>query len=98
MIIPVQRAMQGHPEAPRLWENNMIKILRELGFQMMMHEPYCCKFWLRPQLMISNLGWISPTRKQVDSGLEGGLDDLESCFGMVVELVVRRHRILGLCY
>ncbi|EJK70660.1 hypothetical protein THAOC_07961, partial [Thalassiosira oceanica] len=39
-VIPVCRAMQGHPESPRLWERHIDRILREeLGFQPTVHEP-----------------------------------------------------------
>lgn len=43
-VIPVLRAMQGHPESPRLWEKHIDRILREeLGFSPTVHEPclYC---------------------------------------------------------
>jgi hypothetical protein len=35
----VQRAIQGHPEAPRLWEKHINKILCELGLKPTKHEP-----------------------------------------------------------
>ena len=38
-IIPVLKAMQGHPESPRLWEKHADKILRELGLVPTVHEP-----------------------------------------------------------
>ena len=38
-IIPVLKAMQGHPESPRLWEKHADKILRELGLTPTVHEP-----------------------------------------------------------
>ena len=38
-VIPVQRAMQGHPEAPRLWEKHINEILCELGLKPTVHEP-----------------------------------------------------------
>jgi len=31
-VIPVLPSMQGHPEAPRLWEKHADQILRKLGF------------------------------------------------------------------
>jgi hypothetical protein len=43
-VIPVQAAMQGHPESPRLWEKHIDKILRrKLHFRPTIHEPclYC---------------------------------------------------------
>lgn len=38
-IIKVHNAIQGHPEAPRLWEKHINKILRAIGLRPTMHEP-----------------------------------------------------------
>jgi hypothetical protein len=39
-VIPVQAAMQGHPEAGRLWEKHIDKILRrDLHLMPTIHEP-----------------------------------------------------------
>ena len=38
-VIPVLEAMQGHPEAPRLWEKHADAILRALGLTLTRHEP-----------------------------------------------------------
>ncbi|KAL9178443.1 hypothetical protein ACHAXT_003773 [Thalassiosira profunda] len=38
-VIPVIRAMQGHPEAPRLWEKHADGILRKLDLRPTTHEP-----------------------------------------------------------
>ena len=38
-VVPVQRAMQGHPESPRLWEKHADKILRGIGLVPTTHEP-----------------------------------------------------------
>ncbi|KAL7534937.1 LOW QUALITY PROTEIN: hypothetical protein ACHAWF_005003, partial [Thalassiosira exigua] len=38
-VIPVLAAMQGHPEAPRLWERHTDSILRSLGLKPTIHEP-----------------------------------------------------------
>ncbi|KAL7545863.1 hypothetical protein ACHAWF_009219 [Thalassiosira exigua] len=38
-VIPVLTAMQGHPEAPRLWEKHADAILREVGLTPTKHEP-----------------------------------------------------------
>jgi hypothetical protein len=46
-VIPVQAAMQGHPESPRLWEKHIDKILCvKLCFKPTIHEPclYCGVF------------------------------------------------------
>ena len=38
-VIPVEAAMQGHPESPRLWEKHIDKILRRHGLHPTVHEP-----------------------------------------------------------
>ena len=38
-VIPILSAMQGHPEAPRLWEKHADKILRAIGLVPTTHEP-----------------------------------------------------------
>jgi len=38
-VIPVLKAMQGHPESPRLWERHVDKIIRDIGFTPTTHEP-----------------------------------------------------------
>ena len=38
-VIPILAAMQGHPEAPRLWEKHADKIIRELNLKPTTHEP-----------------------------------------------------------
>jgi hypothetical protein len=38
-VIPVMRAMQGHPESSRLWEKHCDKIVKKLGFKPTVHEP-----------------------------------------------------------
>lgn len=38
-VIPVLAAMQGHPEAPRLWEKHADAILRSCGLTPTIHEP-----------------------------------------------------------
>ena len=38
-VIPVLSAMQGHPEAPRLWEKHADRILRTIGLTPTTHEP-----------------------------------------------------------
>lgn len=37
--IPVHRAMQGHPEASRLWEKHIDRIIKKLRFKATTHEP-----------------------------------------------------------
>lgn len=38
-VLPVQKAMQGHPESPRLWERKINGILTDMGFIATAHEP-----------------------------------------------------------
>ena len=38
-VIPILSAMQGHPEAPRLWEIHADKILHGIGLVPKTHEP-----------------------------------------------------------
>jgi hypothetical protein len=38
-VIPVLSAMQGHPEAPRLWEKHADMFLRSIGLTPTTHEP-----------------------------------------------------------
>ena len=38
-VIPVMRAMQGHPESSRLWERHIDHIVKSIGFVPTTHEP-----------------------------------------------------------
>ena len=38
-VIPINSAMQGHPESPRLWEKHADAILRDIGLTPTVHEP-----------------------------------------------------------
>ena len=38
-VIPVTRAIQGHPESARLWEKHIDKILRKIGLVPSKHKP-----------------------------------------------------------
>ena len=38
LVLPVLRALQGHPEAARLWEEHISEILRTIGFKNTTHE------------------------------------------------------------
>jgi hypothetical protein len=45
-VIPIQRALQGHPESPRLWHRHIHNILtKEEGFECCTHEP--CLYFKR---------------------------------------------------
>ncbi len=37
-VLPIQHALQGHPEAARLWEEHITSILHDLGFRSTTHE------------------------------------------------------------
>ena len=37
-VLPVQHAIQGHPESPRLWEIHINEILSDFGFKSTTHE------------------------------------------------------------
>ena len=37
--VRVKHAIQGHPESPRLWQDFIDKILKDLGFSQITHEP-----------------------------------------------------------
>ena len=37
-VLPVQHAIQGHPESPRLWEKHINNILQGIGFKSTTHE------------------------------------------------------------
>ena len=38
-VLPVNHALQGHPESPRLWAKKIDSILTELGYKNTTHEP-----------------------------------------------------------
>ena len=39
-VLQVQKGLQGHPEAARLWENLIDKLLRKKGLVPSKHEPW----------------------------------------------------------
>ena len=47
-VIPIKKALQGHPESPRLWDKHISKMLiNELGFKATVHEP--CLYYKRDE-------------------------------------------------
>ena len=40
-VIPIQHALQGHPESPQLWDKYITKMLtgNKFGFKTCTHEP-----------------------------------------------------------
>ena len=39
MVLPINHAIQGHPESPRLWQVHIDKFLKDLNFFSTTHEP-----------------------------------------------------------
>ena len=39
MVFPVKHAIQGHPESPRLWQQHIDGILKQMKFESTTHEP-----------------------------------------------------------
>ena len=47
-VIPIQKALQGHPESPRLWHQHIHNILiKDEGFKCCTHEP--CLYFKREE-------------------------------------------------
>jgi len=42
LVLTVLRALQGHPEAARLWEEHISAILEKVGFKNTTHEKNIC--------------------------------------------------------
>ena len=38
-VLPVNHALQGHPESPRLWAQKIHSVLTKLGYKNTTHEP-----------------------------------------------------------
>jgi hypothetical protein len=70
-VIPVEKALQGHPESPRLRDKYISKMItKELGFHSMVHEP--CLYYKRDK--DDNLTLIL---RQVDDFLVANKDSKE---------------------
>jgi hypothetical protein len=53
-VIPMQRALQGHPESPRLWHQHIHDILlKDEGFECCTHEP-CLSFKRDPETALGD--------------------------------------------
>jgi len=54
LVLPVLRALQGHPEAARLWEEHISAILEKVGFKNTTHEKniYTGKFCNEKVLLV----------------------------------------------
>jgi hypothetical protein len=58
-VIPIQRALQGHPESPRLWHQHIHNILiKDEGFECCTHEP--CLYFKRDPKDITHENEITP--------------------------------------
>jgi hypothetical protein len=64
-VIPVMRAMQGHPESSRLWEKHIDRIIRKHGFKPTIHEPCLYIGYVRGERCIF--------KRQVSIKLAGGV-------------------------
>jgi hypothetical protein len=53
-VIPVMRAMQGHPESSRLWEKHIDQIIQKHGFKPTVHEPCLYIRYVRGERCIFN--------------------------------------------
>ena len=51
-VLPVNQALQGHPESPRLWAMHIHSILLKLGFKSCPHEPCLYSGTFRGQQML----------------------------------------------
>ena len=70
-MIPILKALQGHPELPRLWDKHISKILiHELGFKATVHKP--CLYYKR-----NDNDEITLILRQVDDFLVSNKDSKE---------------------
>jgi len=51
-VVRVCKAIQGHPESPRLWEKHIDKILQEAGFKPTKHEPCLYSATVKGELVL----------------------------------------------
>ncbi len=60
-VVPVHRALQGHPEAGVLWEKMIVSILegKELNFRSTTHEQTCTKALLMNRLCLFAVKWMT---------------------------------------
>ena len=76
-VIPIEKNLQGHPEAPRQWNKYIDKILRNMKFQATTHEP-CFYYGRRDNQAIYIL-------RQVDDFLIAG-NTLQLCGQVKAEI------------
>ena len=70
-VIPILKALQGHPESPRLWDKHISKMLtKDLGFKATIHEP--CLYY-----KYDDNGGITLILRQVDDFLVANKDNKE---------------------
>jgi hypothetical protein len=83
-VIPTQRALQGHPESPRLWHQHIHNILlKDEGFECCTHDP-CLHFKRDPETALGdddhevcmkrtpNDGFVLILRQVDDFAISGG--------------------------
>ena len=51
-VVRVCKAIQGHPESPRLWEKHIDRILQEAGFKPTRHEPCLYSATVKGELVL----------------------------------------------
>ena len=78
-MIPILKALQGHPESPRLWDKHISKMLvNKLGFTATIYEP--CLYYKRKE--DSDITLIL---RQVDDFLVANKDSNEcDCIGAMI--------------
>ena len=67
-VLPVQHAIQRHPESPQLWEKHINNILPEIGFKNTTHERCIYQTKVRnnkffPSAMLMILQWLVKTQQ-----------------------------------
>jgi hypothetical protein len=69
-VIPIQKALQGHPEAPRLWHQHIHNILiKEEGFKCCTHEP-CLYFKRHDEELTTTVLYPSFDKSMISPSLE----------------------------
>ena len=74
-VLPVQQALQGHPESPRIWSDHTHNILLGLNFKSCPHEPclYVGAYNNQPLTFlrqVDDFGITSPSPEIADSFLD----------------------------
>ena len=88
-VLKVNKALQGHPEAPRLWHKHIDKIMtKELGFRATTHETCLCHKQIDGDLVLvlrqvddfsiasTNPAHCKHTIQEIESRMQNPLNDL----------------------